>query len=355
MLGPENIDYIRTFNFLVQNKPSVETYGDIQDTYVHKDSHTPLPSLKAVRRRMLELSALKPMEYHCCKNSCVCFTGYLHDLDECPHCNTSQLSPAGTPYSTFSYVPLIPQLRALYRNRATCEKLMYRANYKVNNDSIEDIFDGERYKELKETFVSIDGEQQDYRFFEDDHEIALGLSVDGMCPFKRRKNSCWPLILINYNLPPDVHTHTHNIFCVGVIPGPHSPADINSYLQPLIDELLELVKGVEAVDVLREDLFVLRAHLISIFGDIPAISKILEFLGHNARYPCQFCMILVIQGRTSKGGTHLYCPLHRANDNNYHAFKLPLRMHEETIRLGYYVLSAPNEHASSTRATECVS
>jgi hypothetical protein len=185
--------------------------------------HTSLPSLKAVRRRRLELSALKPVDHHCCKNSCVCFTGYLRDLDECPHCNTPCLNPAGRPYSIFTYFSLIPQLRALYRNKNTCEKLMYRANYKVNNDSIEDIFDGERYKELKETFVFIDGEEQDYRVLEDDREVALRLSVDGMCPFKRRKNTCSPLILINYNLPPDVRTHTHNIFCVELWTPPMQP------------------------------------------------------------------------------------------------------------------------------------
>lgn len=173
-----------------------------------------------------------------------------------------------------------------------------------------------------------------------------------MAPFKKRKHSCWPIILIDYSLPPEVRTHLHNIICTGVIPGPHSPKDLNSFLQPLIDELLELAKGVGAVDVLREELFILRAHLIPIFGDIPAITKALEFVGHNGRYPCRFCMIMAISGRTVNG-THLYCPLHRSDGNPYRPLDLPLRTHDETIKLGYNVLRAPNETASADLATEC--
>jgi hypothetical protein len=274
-------------------------------------------------------------------------------LEECPYCNTSRLNPAGAPWSVFSYVPLKPQLLALYCNKSMCEKLKYRANYKDDNEHIEDIFDGDRYTELQNSFVKIDEKEQPHQFFEDDHEIALGLSLDGMCPFKRRKASCWPLILINYNLPPDIRTHLHNILCVGVIPGPHSPKDINSFLQPLIDELLELAIGIKAVNVLQEELFIMRAHLLTIFGDIPAITKVLELIGHNGQFPCCFCMIQAIPGRTSGNGIHLYCPLHRTNGDSLDPLELPIHTHEETIQLGYEVLCALTENAASTHATEC--
>jgi hypothetical protein len=105
-------------------------------------------------------------------------------------------------------------------------------------------------------------------------------------------------------------THLGNIICVGAVPGPHSPKDINLFLQPLINELLDLVRGVEAIDTLNEQIFSLHAHLITGFSDIPALTKILEFLGHNAWFPCRFCLITAIQGRTAKDAVHLYCPLH---------------------------------------------
>ncbi|KAG8718555.1 hypothetical protein FRC09_012480 [Ceratobasidium sp. 395] len=225
------------------------------------------------------------------------------------------------------------------------EKLQYHADYKPSDEFINDIFDGEIYKTLCDTFVSIDGVQRLYKFFETSCELALGLSVDGMCPFKKQKHSCWLLILVNYNLPPDICTHLENVICVGVVPGPNSPKDLNSFLQPLIDDPLKLVDGVKAVDVLNEEIFILCGHLLIGFGDIPALTKLLELLGHNTRYPWRFCLIRAIQGRTSCGGTHLYCPLHRHNGPSVDPWNLPLRTHNGTIEASAEVLHTPNAKA----------
>jgi hypothetical protein len=96
----------------------------------------------------------------------------------------------------------------------------------------------------------------------------------------------------------------------------------------------------------------LRAHLLATFRDLPAIAKFLEFLGHNARYPCRFCLIIAIQGVTAKGGTHLYCPLHRPDGSSFDPLHLPLHTHEECLARGFEVLEAPSENAQNTRATE---
>ena len=292
-----------------------------------------------------------PQIYECCAKSCICYAGPFSDLTVCPECNTPRKNAAGAPQNTYSYLPIIPQLRALYCCPRTAEKLQYRHNYKRDNSVIQDIFDGDRYHQLCQTYVSIDGKRQPYKFFEDPREIALGLSADGMCPFKRRKHSCWPLILLNYNLPPDERIHLGNILCVGVIPGPKSPKHLSSFLWPLIEELLELAAGTPAVDSRNAVVFALRAHLMSVFGDIPAITKFLEFVGHNGRYPCRFCLIMAIRGPTSKGGTHLYCPLHRPDGSVVQPFNLPLRTHHNTVEKGLEVLQAPSENARTQLAT----
>ncbi|KAF8751737.1 Transposase family tnp2 [Rhizoctonia solani] len=112
--------------------------------------------------------------------------------------------------------------------------------------------------------------------------------MDGTCPFKRRNNTCWPILIINYNLPSKERTLIENMICVGVIPGPKCPSDINSFLQPLIDKLCDLARGVAAVDVNQHQLFALRAHLLTIFGDIPALTKVLEFVDTTAAYHADF-------------------------------------------------------------------
>ncbi|CAE6441230.1 unnamed protein product [Rhizoctonia solani] len=315
MLAPDSRDTIMDFNFFVKEKTGVRTHEAMRKTYCHQATHTSIPSLKDIRRQMLALSALKAVDYHSCRNSCICYAGYLKDLNECPYCHSLRLNPAGAPYAIFSFIPLIPQLLAMFRNPATYNKMLYRSQHIKDGEAIKDIFDGLLYEFLCKSRVFVDGEQLPFKHFEDFRELALMIMLDGMAPFKKRKHSCWPIIIVNFNLKPNIRMHQDNIICIGAIPGPHSPKDLNSFLQPLIDELVQLAKGVEAVDVVRKEVFSLRAHLIAAGGDLPAISKLMEFIGHNGR--------------------------------------LPLRTHEQCLAQGYNVLQAPNDHARANRATEC--
>jgi hypothetical protein len=320
----------------------------MQDIFVHRDGHMPITSLKRLRTQITGLSGFKPRLYDCCKNSCVCFYGYLGNLNECPHCQTPRYNAAGAPQNSFEFMSLIQQLLALFQSPSMSKKLRYRADYETDNEEIGDVFDTDGYKELCQKNVTVDGKELPRKHFQGERDIALGFSADGMCPFKRRKHSCWPLILINYNLDPKIRTLLGNIICVGVIPGPHSPKDLGSYLQPLIEELIELARGVDAFDAATGEVFKLFAHLLNIFGDIPAVTKFLDFIGHNGRLPCRFCKIVAIQGNS----THLYCPLHRQGAPSIDPLNLPLRTHDECVRLGMEVLQAPSDNARSNLATE---
>ena len=50
---------------------------------------------------------------------------------------------------------------------------------------------------------------------------------------------------------------------------------MDSFLYPAIQELLKLSVSVKVYDVVAEEIFVLRAYLLTIFGDIPAVSMLL--------------------------------------------------------------------------------
>jgi hypothetical protein len=167
-------------------------------------------------------------------------------------------------------------------------KLMqYRSTYKSEQDTedtIQDIFDGKNYTRLKDEYVTIGGVQQGHKFFSNDHDIAHGLSLDGFCPFKRRNQTCWPLLLFNYNLPPDIRFHLCHLLCAGVIPGHQKPKDADSFAYPIILELLELLSGVATFDIERNEIFALCAYLIVVFGNIPAISMIMRMKGHNVTH-----------------------------------------------------------------------
>ena len=89
-------------------------------------------------------------------------------------------------------------------------------------------------------------------FFSDPRDIALGFSTDGFGPFKKRNKTAWPLIIFNYNLPPNERFRKENIISLGTIPGPKKPANMDSFLWPLVQELLQLEIGVSAFDPIAQ-------------------------------------------------------------------------------------------------------
>ena len=91
------------------------------------------------------------------------------------------------------------------------------------------------------------------------------------------------------NLPRHIrNTHQYTILA-GVIPGPHEPKrDVNSFLQPLVKELLLLWDGILLNVNSKPQL--IRGALLCVACDIPAARKVAGFLGHSARYGCSRCL-----------------------------------------------------------------
>jgi hypothetical protein len=189
--------------------------------------------------------------------------------------------------------------------------MQYRAGHKHDAGMTRDVFDSRCYRRLLKKKIQVGDDVLNQTYFGDHRDVALGLSTDGFAPFKRRKQTAWPLILFNYNLPPDIRFHLEFILAVGVIPGPKKPKDMDSFLWPLMQELLRLGKGVAAFDVLESTRFALRAFLILVFGDIPAMSMVMCMKGHNGYAPCRMCKITGLRIPDSANKIH-YVPLNRA-------------------------------------------
>lgn len=209
--------------------------------------------------------------------------------------------------------------------------------------------DSQHYRSLLEKKVKVGDKELPHRYFQDPRDVALGLSTDGFAPFKRRSKTAWPLILINYNLPPEIRTLLEHVMCLGIIPGPKKPVDFDSFLWPFSRELLRLMGGVHAYDSLSDSFFPLRAFLILVFGDIPAISMVMRMKGHNGVCPCRMCKITAIRIPDSRNPIH-YVPLHRAHHPLMHSStpdspqtsiydprNLPLRTHDELMAHAHQV------------------
>src|ERR1700733_14027341 len=206
-------------------------------------------------------------------------------------------------------------------------KMQYWSKHKADPTKITDIFDGTYYHSLWKMFITISDEELPTWFFSDPHDIALGLSTDGFGPFKRRTKTAWPIIIFNYNLPPEEWFLKRNIISIGVIPGPKKPSNFNSFLWPLVQELLQLEIGISAFDAITKVVFLLHAYLIVVFGNIPVVSMVMRMKGHNTISPCHICTIKGVCIPSSQVTTH-YVPLCRDgfpdSQEQYNASALPL-------------------------------
>ncbi|GKC72538.1 hypothetical protein Tco_1118421 [Tanacetum coccineum] len=129
------------------------------------------------------------------------------------------------------------------------------------------------------------------KFASDPRSVRLGLASDGCNPFRTMSttHSTWPVLLIPYNLPPWICMKQQSFILSAIIQGEKGPGnDIDVYLQPLIQELNLLWKGVDAYDAFSKERFKLRASLLWTVNDFPAYAN-LSGWSTKGRVACPTC------------------------------------------------------------------
>jgi hypothetical protein len=320
-LSEQEILEIRRLWWKLKYNISDNAYDDLPDI-VDFDINN-FTSLYRAKKRLSRLTGIIGTNLHCCVNSCVAYTGDYATLKECPVCHEPRLADENKPRKKFTIIPLIPRLQLQYKDLERARHLRYRAEYIQHMGNFGDVFDGDAYMELC-----------DQGFFSDERDVALGVSTDGFQIFRQRTNDCWPILIINYNIAPTERVKRENLLLYGIIPGPKQPKEIASFLQPLVDELKQLEAGVEAYDAATKQSFTLKAHLILVSGDLPAIAKVGCFKGSNGLSPCRFCQI---KGTLQQEKRHYYCPLTPPEGQigvRYNATNLPMRTHTDIMMIG---------------------
>jgi len=76
---------------------------------------------------------------------------------------------------------------------------------------------------------------------------------------------CWPIILFNYNLPPEICFQKKHCIHVATVPGLTKPWDWDSFCWPLVQELIQLEMGIKAFDAISQALFLLHSWHLETF------------------------------------------------------------------------------------------
>jgi hypothetical protein len=84
----------------------------------------------------------------------------------------------------------------------------------------------------------------------------------------KKHSNTWLLILIILNLPPTFRYKTEHIIINLATPGPNSPGDIESFIQPLFEEMAMASEGIWMWDAVDSSYFVNHAHIVMALGDM---------------------------------------------------------------------------------------
>ena len=267
-----------------------------------------LPSSIYSTKKLLKAFDLGYEKIHACVRDCCLFRKELVCMEACPYCGASRWKVdkhtkkvrKGVPAKVLRYFPIIPRFRRMFKSAERAEQLTWHDTHKSQDGMMRHPVDSPAWKSIDNKWPTFAAESRNLR---------LGLSSDGFNPFGdfSSRYSCWPVILMTYNLPPSLCMSKENLMLTLLIPGPKQPGnDIDVYLQPLIEDLMELwMNGVTVYDAFRESTFNLKAILMWTINDFPAYGNLSGY-STKGKKACPVCGVQTCSQWLENGKKHAY-------------------------------------------------
>lgn len=188
----------------------------------------------------------------------------LHSYEDCLEKCGTQLSSkvCNEHFSSSTPVPLLREVVTSNGSRKFYPHLVYP--YVCLSSSLKSLLSRPGFynqcEEWRNSFVgspvlysgNVWNEFSSNSFLKDRNSIAFFLNIDWFQPFKHRVYSIGVIYLAILNVPRVIRYKRENIILIGLIPGPSEPSKtMNTYLSPLVSELLTLWNGVPIVAELK--------------------------------------------------------------------------------------------------------
>ncbi|XP_024200594.1 uncharacterized protein LOC112203928 [Rosa chinensis] len=230
---------IQTFNLKAKHGMTDACYSDmlIMNGGLLPEANEVPASLYEAEKTLSQLG----MEYekiHACPNDCILYRQQHVDAIICPTCGVSRwklgkakTEKEGILAKVLWYFPLIPRLKRLYQSANTSKNLTWHDHGRKKDGMMRHPADSLTWDLIDKTWPEFGNEPRNLR---------LALSSDGFNPHSSLSSrySCWPVILVTYNLPSWLCMKRKYMMLTLLISGPKQPGnDIDVYLQPLIDDL----------------------------------------------------------------------------------------------------------------------
>ncbi|KAG9225406.1 hypothetical protein CCMSSC00406_0006207 [Pleurotus cornucopiae] len=274
---------------------SEATYTSTRQAILERFPDCQMPSLDQVKRRVKNLSDVKPIVNHMCEKSCVAFTGPFEDLTECPKCLSPRYTKPGSlePRKTFSTIPIGPQIQALYRDAASARKMKYRR---------------QKTAEVIAKLQRTGGELPEYDDFTSgreylnavqsglikDNDTVLMYSLDGCQLYRSKTSDCWIFVWIFMDLDGDFRYKKVHVSPGIVIAGPDKPQNLDSFLFPTFYHVAALqLEGLQIWDADLNATFISNLFLLFGIADGPGLALHNGLVGHKGHHGCRLhCPII---------------------------------------------------------------
>jgi hypothetical protein len=286
------------FNIKSMNKWSDKSFGDLLDIL-----HMAIPKGKELlprnfyeAKKVISKFGLGYESIHACPNNCQLFWDKKADDDFCSTCKASRWKDKepetaltkkkrrkARPCKVLRYFPIKERLKRLFMCKETAPLLRWHDEERTKDGALRHPADSPAWTRFDDKFPPIKSDSRNIRF---------GLATDGFNPYGMlsSKYSCWPVVLVIYNLPPWLCMKEHNLMLPLIIPGPKSPGDrLHVFLQPLIDDLRDLfLNGMATYDASRDETFTLRGAVLMTISDLPGLGMLASHMAHG-EFACPPC------------------------------------------------------------------
>lgn len=222
-----------------------------------------------------------PVKFHFFCSDC---THSLKDSsDVCP--NQKSHRNKRTQISYFLEIPIENQIQTLFKRKGFAENILSRLSRKKQSNTIEDIYDGQLYKELINSGY----------FSKNKYNFTLMWNSDGVPVFKSSKTSMWPFYFVINELPFKLRFKKSNVLLGGIWYG--SKPNYNKMLEPLLRSLSILQKGLEVELYGSENKLTVQGILLAGTADLPAKA---DFMGIKHSGGSCSCLVCKIEGKSVK-------------------------------------------------------